>query len=64
MEVGLPTGGRIFIPAASILGMEKIATKEAFEWVFREPKITNAASTIARLMNDMAGHKVGFIVYI
>ena len=42
----------------SFVGMGMIATKEAFDWVLNGPKIVRACSTIIRLMDDMASHKV------
>ncbi|KAJ9676249.1 hypothetical protein PVL29_024984 [Vitis rotundifolia] len=38
------------------IGMDKIITKEAFEWVYNDP-FTIASCLIARLMNDMTSHK-------
>ena len=40
------------------LAMGDIATEEAFQWVSEYPKITRAGATIARLMDDIVGHKV------
>nr|XP_009793511.1 PREDICTED: (E,E)-germacrene B synthase-like [Nicotiana sylvestris] len=42
----------------SLVVMEEIITKEAFEWLANEPLILRAASTICRLMDDMADHEV------
>lgn len=58
MEVAAITAGRVWLVAAALLGMREIATKEAFEWLFSEPRIDRAASLTARLINDIAGHKV------
>ncbi|XP_050373559.1 (-)-germacrene D synthase-like [Argentina anserina] len=41
----------------SFLGMGALVTKDSMDWVFNDPKILNAASVIARLQNDMVGHK-------
>ena len=40
------------------LAMGDIATEEAFQWVSEYPKITRAGATVARLMDDIVGHKV------
>ena len=40
------------------VGMGMIATKKAFDWAVNGPKIVRACSTIIRLMDDMASHKV------
>ncbi|XP_068339872.1 (-)-alpha-pinene synthase-like [Pyrus communis] len=37
----------------SLLGMGDVVTKEAFEWLFTDPKIVRAANTIFRLMDDI-----------
>ena len=42
----------------SFIGMGEIANKEVFDWAQQNPKIVRASSTIIRLMNDMATHKV------
>ena len=42
----------------SFLGMGDIITKEAFDWIFNNPKIIAASSVIGRLMDDMKSHKV------
>ncbi|GAB2277871.1 hypothetical protein Dimus_012573 [Dionaea muscipula] len=41
----------------SMIGMGDRVGKEDFDWMFTIPKIIEAASIIARLMNDMASHK-------
>jgi (-)-germacrene D synthase len=38
--------------------MGDIVTKDAFEWLNKDPKIVKAASLIARLMDDIVSHKV------
>ena len=42
----------------SFIVMGDIATKEALEWVIKEPKIVRAASIICRLMDDVVSHEV------
>ena len=42
----------------SFVGMGETATKEVFDWVQQNPKIVRATSTVMRLMDDMASHKV------
>lgn len=41
----------------SFLGMGEIATKEAFEWVRKQPKPVVATGVMGRLKNDMGGTK-------
>ena len=42
----------------AFIGMGDIVTKEALEWVIKEPKIVRAALIINRLMNDMVSNEV------
>lgn len=58
MSVALPTSGYQLLATTSFVGMENMVTKDTFEWVFSDPKIVRASSTICRLMNDMVPHKV------
>ncbi|WKA12819.1 hypothetical protein VitviT2T_030173 [Vitis vinifera] len=57
MSVALPTSGYQLLATTSFIGMENMVTKDTFEWVFSDPKIVRASSTICRLMNDMVPHK-------
>ncbi|KAL4619167.1 hypothetical protein ACB092_06G060100 [Castanea dentata] len=57
MHVALKTSGYPMLTAISFLGMDDIVTKEAFDWVFSNPKIITASSVIGRLMDDMKSHK-------
>ncbi|KAL5802256.1 hypothetical protein ACOSQ4_030561 [Xanthoceras sorbifolium] len=53
--------GSFSYTAAKFLGMEKeIAGTHAFEWLQSRPKILTAAYVIARLKNDLIGHKSEF----
>ncbi|CAN1220388.1 Probable terpene synthase 3 [Linum perenne] len=38
-------------------GMGEVASEEVFEWLFSQPKISVAGSTIARLMDDIVSHE-------
>jgi (-)-germacrene D synthase len=60
MVVGLNTAFLTFA-TTSFVGLGAIVTKDSMDWVFSDPKIVKAASVIARLLNDMAGHKVRHI---
>ncbi|XP_075668940.1 sesquiterpene synthase 2-like [Castanea sativa] len=57
MHVALKTSGYPMLTAISFLGMGDIVTKEAFDWIFSNPKIITASSVIGRLMDDMKSHK-------
>ncbi|KAM3696724.1 hypothetical protein ACB098_06G060700 [Castanea mollissima] len=57
MHVALKTSGYPMLTAISFLGMGDIVTKDAFDWIFSNPKIITASSVIGRLMDDMKSHK-------
>lgn len=56
--VALGSSGVLTLATASFVDMGDIATKEAFEWLIKKPKIVVAAQTIGRLMDDIASHEV------
>ena len=58
MHVALKSSGYPMLTAISFLGMGDIVTKEAFDWIFNNPKIITASSIIVRLMDDMKSNKV------
>ncbi|KAM1857558.1 hypothetical protein ACFX14_007654 [Malus domestica] len=53
MRVATVSISYTFLTTISLLGMGDVVTKEAFEWLFTDPKIVRAANTIFRLMNDI-----------
>ncbi|KAL5804320.1 hypothetical protein ACOSQ3_031120 [Xanthoceras sorbifolium] len=58
MSVALVTSAYSMLTATTFVGMGgDIVTKEAFEWLFRNPKMVQASSVICRLMDDMVSHK-------
>nr|GMD19976.1 (-)-germacrene D synthase-like [Ipomoea batatas]GME00725.1 (-)-germacrene D synthase-like [Ipomoea batatas] len=58
IKVSLVTGAYMMLSTTSIVGMQgDIVTKEALDWVSKEPLIVQAACIICRLMDDMAGHE-------
>ena len=58
LSVALVTSDVTLFTIISFVGMGRMATKEIFDWVLNDPKIMKATSTIMRLMDDMASHKV------
>ena len=58
MQVASVTAGYKMLATTSFVFMGELAAKEAFDWVSNDPLIVQAASVIARLMNDIVGHKV------
>ncbi|KAL6315655.1 hypothetical protein AAG906_004826 [Vitis piasezkii] len=59
MGIAMVTVGVPPLTIMSFIGMRETATKEVFDWVQQNPKIVRAASTVMRLMDDMASHKRG-----
>ncbi|MCD7463035.1 hypothetical protein HAX54_049836 [Datura stramonium] len=49
------------IAASFLLGMEEVATKDAFDWIATEPLILVASGVIARLLNDIVSHETQFL---
>ena len=58
MLVALVTSSSRMLTTWSFIGMGEIMTKEAFDWVFSDPKILTAAAVILRLMDDITTHEV------
>ena len=58
MRIVLPSLGYSLPTTLSFIGMGEVVTKEAFDWVISDPKITTASSLIVRFMDDMTSHKV------
>ena len=58
MSIARVSSGYPMLTATSFIGMGKIVTKEAFDWVISDPKIVTASAVIARLMDDITSHKV------
>ncbi|KAL3577245.1 hypothetical protein D5086_022528 [Populus alba] len=57
MRISLISSGYPLLTCISFVGMGDIVTKDAFEWLSKDPKIVKAASVIARLMDDIVSHK-------
>lgn len=58
MKVAEWTSGYPMLTAVSYVGMSESAKEADFEWAMKMPKLIKAAATIARLENDIVGHKV------
>ncbi|XP_030941564.1 (-)-germacrene D synthase-like [Quercus lobata] len=57
MSNALISCGYLTLSTISFIVMGDIATKEALEWVIKEPKIVRAASIICRLMDDVVSNE-------
>ena len=58
MALGIANSGYYLLTATSFIGMGCIATEEVFKWLTNNPKIVNASSIIARLMDDIVSNEV------
>jgi hypothetical protein len=58
MALGIVNSGYYLITTTSFIGMGCIATEEIFQWLTNNPKIVNATSIIARLMDDIVSNEV------
>ncbi|KAK2383267.1 (-)-germacrene D synthase [Trifolium repens] len=57
MALGIVNSGYYLITTTSFIGMGCIATEEIFQWLTNNPKIVNATSIIARLMDDIVSNE-------
>ncbi|KAK9266319.1 hypothetical protein L1049_001659 [Liquidambar formosana] len=57
MHIALMSTGYEMLETISFVGMGDIATKETFEWLFSNPQIAKASTTICRLLDDLVSHK-------
>ncbi|KAL1831183.1 hypothetical protein ACET3Z_000834 [Daucus carota] len=57
MRVALVSGAVKMLSVASFVRMGDIATREAFEWLSKDPLVVNGLSIICRLSDDIVGHE-------
>ncbi|KAA3464753.1 putative terpene synthase 6 isoform X2 [Gossypium australe] len=57
MSVAMKTSTFDVLLMISFIGMGKMAGREAFEWMQKDPKIMKALNIIGRLMDDIVSHK-------
>ncbi|KAG8479392.1 hypothetical protein CXB51_029109 [Gossypium anomalum] len=57
MRNAVVSAGYIMLIVTSFVGMGDFVTPEIFNWASNNPKIINASSIIARLLNDVTSHK-------
>lgn len=58
LENSIHSSGYLYIIVVCFMGMGKIATKEAFEWVNENSIAPKATCIMTRLLDDLADHKV------
>ncbi|KAI7981015.1 putative terpene synthase 2 [Camellia lanceoleosa] len=57
LSISVMSSGYPMLAVQSLVGIGKIATKEAFDWVLNVPKIVKSCALIARLVDDIQTHK-------
>nr|AMU19318.1 germacrene D synthase [Thapsia villosa var. laciniata] len=57
MSVTLITGAYKMLSLTSFVLMGNVATREAFDWMSKDPLIVKASSVICRLSDDIVGHE-------
>ncbi|KAH1083857.1 hypothetical protein J1N35_023618 [Gossypium stocksii] len=60
MRNAILSAGYIMVTLTSFIGMGDLVTPKIFHWASTNPKIIAASSIVARLMDDIASHKVVF----
>jgi hypothetical protein len=58
MRTALVTCSYPTLATTSLVGMGDVVTKDAFEWLFSDPKLLRASTVVCRLMDDIVSHKV------
>jgi (-)-germacrene D synthase len=58
MRIALVSSGSSMLATTALVGMGDIVTKDAFEWLFSDPKVLKASTVIFRLMDDIVTHEV------
>ena len=58
MSVALISGAYKMLSVTSFVLMGDVATREAYEWISKDPLIVKASSVICRLSDDIVGHEV------
>ncbi|KAF3650138.1 putative embryonic protein DC-8-like isoform X1 [Capsicum annuum] len=54
---GIPSSGCQLFATACCVGLGKVATKDALDWLASEPPILDALCNIGRLLNDFTSHE-------
>ncbi|KAK1386307.1 Germacrene D synthase [Heracleum sosnowskyi] len=57
MSIACVTDGLKMLSVTSIVLLGNVATREAFEWMSKDPLIQRAMSVLGRLKNDIVGHE-------
>ncbi|KAK1401036.1 hypothetical protein POM88_000641 [Heracleum sosnowskyi] len=57
MSVALISGAYKMLSVTSLVLMGNVATRDAFDWISKDPLIVKASSVICRLSDDIVGHE-------
>ncbi|KAF3674077.1 putative polygalacturonase-like [Capsicum annuum] len=60
---GIPSSGCQLFATACCVGLGKVATKDALDWLASEPPILDALCNIGRLLNDFTSHEMYYLVW-
>lgn len=63
LEISMISGGYPMLSVEALVGLQEVATKEAFEWAINVPRIIRSSGLIARLVDDIHTYKV-LIIYL
>ena len=58
LSVALVSSGIDMIVASSFVGMGDVVTDSSFKWILIKPLLFRYANVIARVVDDIASHKV------
>ncbi|KAJ0102225.1 hypothetical protein Patl1_04448 [Pistacia atlantica] len=58
LEISVMSSGYPMLSVQALVGLEEVATKEAFDWAISVPRILRSSALIARLVDDIHTYKV------
>jgi hypothetical protein len=58
MHIALVSSAYPMLATTSLVGMGDVVTKDAFEWLFSDPKLVRASAVVCRLQDDIVSHEV------
>ncbi|KAJ0103302.1 hypothetical protein Patl1_04451 [Pistacia atlantica] len=58
LEISVMSSGYPMLSVQALVGLEEVATKEAFDWAISVPRILRSSALICRLVDDIHTYKV------
>ncbi|XP_031284207.1 delta-guaiene synthase 3-like [Pistacia vera] len=58
LEISVMSSGYPMLSVQALVGLEEVATKEAFDWAISVPRILRSSALIAHLVDDIHTYKV------